>query len=161
LTGKKTDPIIIYMVEPSALQKYSLFGGITEDQINKILPRLGEESYDPDADIIVEGHRNDKIRFILEGKVAVIKGGVILSEFGEGDAFGEMEVLDIMPSAATIRARTPVRLMAISNKTLHEIYKTDPDVFSMLIMNLARDLSRRLRKMNEIVVHESPPMEWN
>jgi CRP-like cAMP-binding protein len=149
------------MVEPSALQKYSFFGGILEEQIHKLLPLMGEEDYEADKEIIVEGRRNDKIRFILEGRVAVIKEGVVLSEFGEGEAFGEMEVLDIMPSAATIKSITPVRLMSVSNKALHEIYKTDLDAFSMMIMNLARDLSRRLRKMNEKVVHESPAMEWN
>jgi CRP-like cAMP-binding protein len=90
----------------------------------------------------------------------VIKEGVVLSEFNEGDTFGEMEVLDIMPSAATIKSKTPVRLLAMSNKTLHEIYKTDPGVFSMLVMNLARDLSRRLRRMNERAVKESPPVDW-
>jgi CRP-like cAMP-binding protein len=65
-----------------------------------------------------------------------------------------------MPSAATIKSITPVRLLTISNKTLHEIYKTDLSVFSMIIMNLARDLSRRLRKMNERAVEESPPVDW-
>jgi CRP-like cAMP-binding protein len=149
------------MVEPSALQKYSLFGGIGEEQIHTIFPLMEEEDYEAEKEIIVEGHRNDKIRFILEGRVAVIKGGIVLSEFGEGEFFGEMEVLDIMPSAATIKALTPVRLMTMSNKALHEIYKADLGAFSMLIMNLARDLSRRLRKMDEKAVHESPHMEWN
>jgi hypothetical protein len=39
--------------------------------------------------------------------------------------------------------------MSISNKSLREIYKIDLKSFSLIIMNLARDLSRRLRRMNE------------
>jgi CRP-like cAMP-binding protein len=148
------------MIESLTLQKYALFGGITEEQIEKLLPLMEDEKYEADHDIISEGKGNDKIHFIEEGKVAVIKEGVVLSGFGEGDTFGEMEVLDIMPSAATIKSKTPVRLLTMSNKTLHEIYKTDPGVFAMLIMNLARDLSRRLRKMNERAVKESPPVDW-
>jgi CRP-like cAMP-binding protein len=148
------------MVDSFALQKYALFGGITEEQINRLLPLMENEEYGVDSDIIVEGTRNDKIYFIEEGRVAVLKEGLALSEFGEGDTFGEMEVLDVMPSAATIKAITSVRLLSMSNKTLHEIYKTDTDIFSMLLMNLARDLSRRLRKMNERAVKESPPVDW-
>jgi CRP-like cAMP-binding protein len=138
-----------FMVEAHHLQKYSLFGGLLEEQINQIVPLLQKEDYKPGDDIIVEGTPNDKIRFILEGRVAVVRNSVILSEFGEGDAFGEMEVLDVMPCAATIKALTATQVMSISNKNLREIYKIDLKSFSLIIMNLARDLSRRLRKMDE------------
>jgi CRP-like cAMP-binding protein len=66
-----------------------------------------------------------------------------------------------MPSAATIRALSATQVMAISNKALHDIYKVDIQSFALLIMNLARDLSRRLRKLDEKMVEESPPMDWN
>jgi len=149
------------MIDPLALQRYSLFGGLLKEQIEKILPLMENENYQPGESVIVEGTRNDRIRFIIEGKVAVVKEGLILFEFGEGDVFGEMEILDVMPSAATINAMVPTKAMSISNKALHEIYKQDVNIFAMLIMNLARDLSRRLRALNEKVVHESPFMEWN
>jgi CRP-like cAMP-binding protein len=63
-----------------------------------------------------------------------------------------MEVLDVMPAAATIKAVTSVTVMSISNKAFREIYKKDIKSFSLLLMNLARDLSRRLRVTNEMVV---------
>jgi CRP-like cAMP-binding protein len=149
------------MIEPSTLQHYSLFGGLLKEQIDKILPLLEKESYEAGDNIIVEGYRNDKLRFIIDGCVAVVKQGVILSEFGEREVFGEMEVLDIMPSAATIRALSATQVMAISNKALHEIYKVDIQSFALLIMNLSRDLSRRLRKLDEKMVEDSPLMDWN
>jgi CRP-like cAMP-binding protein len=137
------------MVESAALQKYSLFGGLLDDQIKQIVPLMETERYKPGDVIIGEGDLNDRIRFILSGRVAVSKGGVALTEFGEGDFFGEMEVLDIMPTAATITALGAVEVMIISNKSLREIYRNDPRTFSMFIMNLARDLSRRLRHMDD------------
>jgi CRP-like cAMP-binding protein len=148
------------MIESSALQKYALFGGMIEAQIGKILPLLEEEKYEANCNIMIEGKQNDKIYFIEEGRVAVVKGGIILSELKEGETFGEMEVLDIMPSEATIKSIIPVRLLVVSNRAFHEIYKTDLGVFALLIMNLARDLSRRLRKMNERAVNESPSVDW-
>ena len=139
------------MIEPARLKKYSLFGGLSDDQIEQILPRMTVESWKDGEEIIVEGTLNDKIRFILEGRAAVIKNNVTLIEFGEGDTFGEMEVLDVMPSAATIRALTNTKAISISNKALREIYKADIHSFSLVIMNLARDLSRRLRRMDDKV----------
>jgi CRP-like cAMP-binding protein len=141
------------MVEPSVLQKYSLFGGLLEEQIERILPLMVQESYAPGDDIIVEEERNDRIRFILEGRVAVVKEGIVLSEFGVGDFFGEMEVLDVMPSAATIKSLSTVKIISISNKSLREVYKIDIKSFSLILMNLARDLSRRLRRMDERAVN--------
>ena len=140
------------MIAPEKLQKYSLFGGLLEDQINKILPHMIEEFWDAGEDIIIEGDPNDKIRFILEGRVAVLKQNIILYEFDEGNTFGEMEVLDVMPSAATIKTLTPTKTFSISNKGLREIYKNDIHSFSLIIMNLARDLSRRLRLMDKKII---------
>ncbi|MDR2729459.1 MAG: cyclic nucleotide-binding domain-containing protein [Treponema sp.] len=137
------------MVHPRTLQKYSLFGGLTEEQIESILPLMEQEHFDPEYKVISEGTPNDKICFIIEGTVSVIKGEVILTRLGEGEEFGEMEVLDVMPSVATIQALTPVTVISISNKILREIYKIDIKIFSLMVMNLARDLSRRLRKADE------------
>ncbi|MDR3020758.1 MAG: cyclic nucleotide-binding domain-containing protein [Treponema sp.] len=131
------------------LQKYALFGGLDEEQIDSIFPLFKEENLEPDEVIITEGKPNDKIYFLVNGQVSVTKKDVFLARFGEGDAFGEMEVLDVMPAVATIKTVTPVKIMSISNKALREIYKLDIKIFSLIIMNLARDLSRRLRKTDE------------
>ena len=140
------------MFNAKTLQKYSLFGGLLEDQIEKILPLMEQENYAPGEIIIAEGSPNDKILFILEGRVSIIRGETVIYDLAEGNTFGEMEVLDIMPSAATIKAVTDVTVLSIANKSLREIYKNDIKSFSLLLMNLARDLSRRLRVANEIMI---------
>jgi len=140
------------MITLQTLQKYSLFGGLLEDQIEKILPLMELESYKSGTDIIVEGSPNDKIYFIINGEVSVLKGEAVLSSLVVGETFGEMEVLEVMPSVATIRSLTDVTTMSFSNKALRQIYKQDAKTFSLFIMNLARDLSRRLRKMDEKLV---------
>lgn len=145
------------MILPQTLQKHSLFGGLEEEQIKTIFPLLQQENYEPNEMIITEGKSNDKIYFIIEGQVAVTKGDVLITRFGEGEAFGEMEVLDVMPSAASIKSLSSVKIMSISNKALREIYKLDVKIFSLLLMNLARYLCRRLRKMNERLTSASPP----
>jgi CRP-like cAMP-binding protein len=93
--------------------------------------------------------------------VAVIKNGLILAEMKEGDTVGEMEVMDMMPSAATVRALGSVEVATLSNVAFHEIYKQDVKAFAIIVMNLARDLSRRLRKKDDMAVEESPYHEWS
>ena len=137
------------MIDPLTLQKYALFGGLTEEQIEIILPVMAEENFAPAEIIIEEGKPNDRLFFILEGQVAVVKEEVSLAGFCEGDTFGEMEILDVMPAAASIKALTQVKTMTISNRSIRDIYKKDLNTFTLVLMNLARDLVRRLRKMDE------------
>ncbi len=144
------------MIEASALKDYSLFGGLLPEEIEAIRPLLGSASYEAGTAILREGETNDRIHFILEGSVEVEKGGVFLVRLCEGDTFGEMEFLDVMPAAATVRAISPSTVATISNRALYELSKASMRAFAMVVMNLARDLSRRLRRMDEIVARGRP-----
>ena len=149
------------MVNSSVLWQYSLFDGLDQEQIDKVLPLMEHEVFDAGTDIIVEGTHVGKIRFILEGRVAVIKGGIILMEIEEGAVFGEMEVVDIEPAEASVKALATTKVMTLSIDALGDIFETDLKTYSFILMNLARDISRRLRRMDDLAVNDSPHMEWN
>jgi CRP-like cAMP-binding protein len=72
-----------------------------------------------------------------------------------------MEVLDMMASAATVRALESVEAASLSNAALYEIYRQDVKTFAIIVMNLARDMSRRLRNMDDMAGKESPYHEWS
>ncbi|MFA6505828.1 MAG: cyclic nucleotide-binding domain-containing protein [Treponemataceae bacterium] len=139
------------MIDFASFQKYSLFGGFRPEDIESIRPLFRTATYVPHALIIREEERNDSLYFILQGSVRVSRDSVDIIDLKEGDCFGEMEILDVMPAAATVRAITPLTLAALNNRSIHEMYKLDPKLFALFMMNLARDLSRRLRRMDERV----------
>jgi CRP-like cAMP-binding protein len=136
-------------IDSSHLRQHSFFGGLMDGQIGAVVPLMQVESFKEGDYIMHEGQPNDKIYFILEGRVEALKKGIRLFVFEEGTTFGEMEVLDIMPTEASIRCLAPTRVMFLSNRALYSLYKSDINVFSILVMNLARDISRRLRSMNK------------
>lgn len=138
------------MINIESLQKYSLFGGLLPADIDRVRAFLGKAAYAPGEVIIREGEANDRIHFVLEGRVEVSKAGRPLLEIAEGETFGEMELLDVMPAAATIKALAPTIVATISNRAIRDIFDTDTRIFAFIIMNLARDLSRRLRRMDEL-----------
>jgi CRP-like cAMP-binding protein len=161
LDGGRNESNNIGMLDSSILGNYSLFDGLEKEQIDSILHLMEHEVFDAGTDIIVEGTLSNKLRVILEGQVAVVKNGIILQEFSEGDVFGEMEVLDVGPVEATIKTITPTSVITLSVDALGEIYESDLNIYAFLLMNLARDLSRRLRRMNSKAITHSPYMEWN
>ena len=143
------------MIKTSSLKDYSLFGGLLTDEIEAIRPLMVSVSYEAGTMIMREGEPNDRIYFILEGEVEVLKLGVSLALLAEGDTFGEMEFLDVMPAVASIHTLSPVTVATISNRALHDLSKVSMRAFAMLVMNLARDLSRRLRRMDELAARPS------
>jgi CRP-like cAMP-binding protein len=136
-------------IDASHLRRHSFFGGLVDEQIESVVPLMAVESFEEGAYIIREGTPNDRIYFVLEGQAEALKSGIRLFVFEEGTTFGEMEVLDVMAAEASIRCMVPTRVMSLSNRALHNLYKSDARTFAILVMNLARDISRRLRNMNQ------------
>jgi CRP-like cAMP-binding protein len=131
------------------------------EQIDGVFNLWRHENYRAALDIIAVGDKNDRIVFIFSGRVAVIKNDLVLTELKEGDTVREMEVLDTLSSAATVRARESVEAASLSNAALYEIYRQDIKAFAIIVMNLARDMSRRLRNMDDLAGKESPCHEWS
>ena len=61
----------------------------------------------------------------------------------------KMELIDIQPRAATVKAIKKTQVLTLSRKDLYSISKWDLQTFTFIIMNLAREVSRRLRKMDD------------
>jgi len=139
------------MVDIEALQKYSFFGGLLPDQIGIVRGLLGFQSFDEGTEIVAEGKDNDRIYFILEGRVLVSKRDRPIAEIGEGEIFGQMEILEVMPSTASVRALSPLKTAVLTSRSLYRLSHEDIRVFAITMMNLARDLSRHLRRMDELM----------
>ncbi len=148
--------------EISFLQSQSLFGGLTDREVESILLLMERKAYARGDIILREGNVNDKLYFIYSGSVEVLKrissNGIVeekrLNVLHTGDTFGEMEIIDIQPCEASIKALESTTVLIISNKNLYRISKSNLKTYTLIIMNLARDISRRLRKMDRLIIEE-------
>lgn len=137
----------------------SLFGGVTEESFEHIRPLIRVQHFETGAYIIEEGAVNDRIYFIQDGTVEVHKATVgargpgrrHLITMKAGNTFGEMELIDIQRCAATVQALEPTTTLSLSNHDLYQIAKIDMKTYALLIMNLARELSRRLRQTDDLL----------
>jgi CRP-like cAMP-binding protein len=64
---------------------------------------------------------------------------------GPGDWFGEMSILDVQPRSASVRTLAPARLLRIRATDLDALYRHDLKAYAIIVLNIARELSRRLR----------------
>ncbi len=154
-----TDKLLQYIImrNNAFLQSQALFGGFSDDDLAVIRTLLEEETFAAGEAIVREGEQGDRFYFIESGNVLVSKNHDNeqrpLATLGPGDAFGEMELIDIQARSATVTATEPVTALTLTNRAMFRLYQQHLDLYARLILNLAREISRRLRKMDERITH--------
>ncbi|WP_309397568.1 cyclic nucleotide-binding domain-containing protein [Cerasicoccus maritimus] len=135
------------------LRRHALFHKINDAALERFLNVLKVEKYQSGDAIIREGETGNRLYMISSGRVVIEKKvfnkEAITSEriavLQKGETFGEMELVDTQPRSATVRALEDTTCLSLSSEDLH--YATEDDVmtFSQVVMNLAREISLRLR----------------
>ncbi len=138
------------------LSDIGLFGGLDPTTLAEFVQRLPVLRIKPGDVIFREGDPGRELFVLLDGEMEVIKQSKTQREsrvaiFGPGDWFGEMSILDIMPRSATVRALAPSRVLKMSASDLETLYRRDPKVYAILVLNIAREMSRRLRVADGIL----------
>jgi CRP-like cAMP-binding protein len=133
-----------------------VFGGILPEVVELILAHAEVVSVDAGGYFFEEGARGGSM-FVLEaGRVEVIKlrgeQEFLLTQLERGDCFGEMSVIDLCPRSASVRAVENSTAIELSNTTFRKIFDADLEQFTMIQMNMGRELSRRLRRADEMLL---------
>lgn len=127
----------------------SLFGGFSDKQVEDIVNGALVKHVKAGANIFQQGEQPSEIYLVLRGRVTETvereNGTVIRTDYKEADCFGEAAVVGIMPQAGNAIASANSKLLLISREVLIEIAEKNQALFSLFIMNIARDVSRRLR----------------
>jgi CRP-like cAMP-binding protein len=140
------------------LRSKALFGGLSDERLIKITSFLKQERFAKGRIIIKEGEVGDKMYLLKIGEVSVLKYSKEEKKEEEiailscGDSFGEMELIDIQPRTATIKALTDIETISLSSHDLLKLSREDLECFSIILINIARIISRRLRKSDEMLV---------
>ena len=131
------------------LERIGLFGGVSDAILATMAERLAVRTVDADEVIFAEGDRGRELFVVLDGEVELWKHSrgedVRVGTVHPGDWFGEMSLIDVLPRPWTARATTTGRLLALRNQDLDELYRSDLKTYALFMMNVARQLSRKLR----------------
>jgi CRP-like cAMP-binding protein len=141
----------------SILNKISIFGGLDEKQIQFILKILKQVNYKKGEYIFRQGDLPSHIYIIQKGKVRLVEDVDMTSyqifEFGEGNCIGEASVMGSHPHTVSAIACEDSVLIVLSKEMFFHIYEHDKVIFSILILNIAREICRRLKRTDDILLH--------
>jgi CRP/FNR family cyclic AMP-dependent transcriptional regulator len=135
---------------PEMLRRYSLFGGLVDAQLQLLIERIRVDRLAAGADLVREGEKGDRLWCLAEGRVEVRRGSAVIATLGPGETIGEMELIDMQPRSGTVTALSDCTLYGLALKDVLSLQRVDLPAFTLVIMNLARDLSRRLRRMDQV-----------
>lgn len=139
-----------------ALREIGLFGALSDDVLEYLSATLPVRLVDGGNHIFREGDAAREMFVVLSGEAEVLKRGKRGGEtrvalLGPGDWFGEMSILDVQPRSASVTAVAPTRLLVINSEALDALYRRDLKAYSLIVLNVARELSRRLRVADGII----------
>lgn len=142
------------------IHRLPVMAGLDEAALRFLGGLAVEEHHAAGAVIVREGERGDRVYFVHTGRVRVVKElpgepAVQLAEFGPGDYFGEMSLVESVTRSANVVAMEPARMFTLKGMDFYKLYRQQPEQYGIVVLNIARDLARRLRRLDENFCHVS------
>ena len=137
-------------MRPEQLRDIGLFGGLDDDAIAALASELRAALFDPGAMVMREGEHAREMFVVLSGELEVVRHSPNGAEsrvalLGPGNWVGDMSVIDPQPRSASVRTLAPSILLVVTTEDLDRLYRRDMRSYLLVVLNIARELARRLR----------------
>jgi len=140
------------------LQKMPIFGGIRDDILEFLLEGAAEISLSEGDFLFVENDPGNAMYVLEKGRVAILKlwGKIYyrLSYLNAGDCIGEMSLIDLGRRSASVLAMADCTAIELTSASILNLYQKDLEQFSLIQLNMSRELSSRLRIADETLFRE-------
>jgi CRP-like cAMP-binding protein len=139
------------------LRSVPVFQDLKGPSLEILYEFLEERRWEVGETICTEGELGRTMYVIREGEVEVERRSaagnqVPIVRLGPGECFGEMTLVELQPRSATCTVRKKAVTYSLTNLDLWNLYKSDNFAYVIILQNICRMLSRRLRKADGRIV---------
>jgi hypothetical protein len=124
-TGPLVPPELIEDPAERRILVQSMFSSLPPPVARAMAPQLRYETFDAGEIVIKQGAAADRFFIVVEGEVEVLEerdaGVRPVSVLGPGESFGEGALLLNTTRTATVRARTPLRVLSLDRHTFQQV----------------------------------------
>jgi|SRR4051794_4054939 len=143
-------------IDGEFLGRIPIFAGLSPEHLQRIIDAGTIGDVAAGVQVIAEGEPARSLFVVCEGELEISKRGshgaeVRLAVLKAGDCVGEMSLIDIQPRSATVRALAPAVLFRLTHAEIGRLYQVHPEVYTLLVLNIAREISRRLRVADRLL----------
>lgn len=147
----------------SILSEISIFGGLIPVQREEIFGRLECGIIEKGSYVFRKGDEPTHIYIVKAGSIdlSITDGEIVFEkkQLGVGECFGEASLMSMHRHTSAAFAMEDTELIVLSRHALIELQREDIHLFALLMMNIARELARRLQVTDDIllrVLHGHP-----
>jgi CRP/FNR family cyclic AMP-dependent transcriptional regulator len=145
-------------VDRAFLGRIAIFAGLPERVLGLIADNMRVVQVVPGAQLLREGEQARSLFVVREGELQILKRGKGGTEYKlavlkAGDCVGEMALIDIQPRSATARAVGQATLYVLDLAEIGKLYGNDVEAYALLVLNISREISRRLRVADDVLAN--------
>ncbi len=134
------------------LEKVTFFQGLKKRQLENLGRRMVNRTYRKGDAIVVQGQGGEGFFIVTSGKAEAVRRradgeDLVVNEFGPGDFFGELALLDDGPRTATITAVEETNCLVLVRWDFLAILREDADMAVEVLLELARRFRSTLDSM--------------
>ena len=135
------------------LSKSKLFEGLLPEEIEMLADLTQQKKYAAGEVVFEQGDVGDSLYLLVDGAVEVLQkrpDGTeqLITVLEAPEFFGEMSLIDKEYRSATVRAKTETTMLVLTSENLHSFARVYKNGFTLVVINIARVLSTRLRETN-------------
>ena len=130
------------------LSRLAIFSAAHSDDIKSLAEASQQAGYPGGRTIIREGRIPSHLYVVLRGDLEVWSTGDkgeeqrLVNTLGEGDHFGEVGILEGMPSTATVKTVGPTLVLRVSATAFLEVLAGSPAITAALIESIGGAMAR-------------------
>jgi len=140
----------------SILSRISVWGGLTTKQQEKIYKRLEVGTFKKGEYIFRQGEQPTHIYLVKTGRVELLTSDQEVTVHKEtitaGGSFGVAALMAMQKSTISAVALEDSEIIVLSRKALIELRHEDAELFALLMMNVARELARKLIMTDDMLL---------
>ncbi len=142
------------------LKAMELFAHAPSEILSSIWDRMEEVRLSAGAALFNTGDPGDGLYLIIEGKLGILSGDVLLGTRGPGEYVGELALLDDSPRSATVEAITDALLLKLYREDFHQALTTSPQIVSALLRLLVQKI-RNDTEQRAAILHQQEQLQYN
>ncbi len=133
-----------------------MFGGLTEPQRDLILEGVEAAHFKREENIFQAGDEPTHIYLVKSGLIGLFISDqevkIEKKRLGKGECFGHVALISINKQNLSTVAVVNSDILVLFKTLLQELRHEDSELFSLLMLNIARELARRLQFTDELLL---------
>jgi len=136
-------------------QELSTFGALSEEVVKRLLAEGEIFELEPGENLYQVDNSVNELYVILSGKIALYhhyhdKPG-LTHYYTPGQQIGFVGLITLHKRKGTAVANEKCCILSISTEQYYDLYRTSPDAFGLLTLNLAREMARTIGEMGDLI----------